>query len=270
MTPQTPNARILVVDDEPSIRSFLVRVLAREGYQVESAQNGQEALHILHSHPVDLLLSDIRMDQLDGVGLLQQARQRFPDLVVILLTGHATVESAVTALNEGAYQYLLKPAKNADILAAVTGGLARRREQSRLNRLEQVAEQISALTRGESTPVPTAEAEALVPGADRLQVGRLTLDTAAYQVHLDGHMVALTLTEFRLLHALVEDPGRAYDYVHLVQTACGYESSRAEAREIIGTHVRNLRKKMGVAVGAPLYVESVRGIGYRIIPDPTV
>lgn len=269
MIPQDPNARILVVDDEPSIRSFLVRVLAREGYQVDSAQNGQEALHILHTQSFDLLLSDIRMDQLDGVGLLQQARQRFPDLVVILLTGHATVESAVTALNEGAYQYLLKPAKNADILAAVTGGLERRREQARINRLEQVAEQISALTRGDVPALPDATDAPLSPGTDRLQVGRLMLDTAAYQVHLDGQTVPLTLTEFRLLHALAEDPGRAYDYVHLVQTACGYESTRAEAREIIGTHVRNLRKKMGVAVGAALYVESVRGIGYRIIPDST-
>lgn len=255
-------ANVLVVDDEPVIRNFLVRVLEREGYSVQAATNGREALQHLDARPYDLLLTDIKMDQLDGVGLLTEAKRRDPDLAVILLTGHATVASAVEALRQGAHDYLLKPVKNEDIVAAVAAGLADRQRQQRRDQLEVLAEQMLSVVGPRNGAPPPADDTP----PRHLSSGPLALDTAAYIATLDDQRLDLTPTEFRLLHELLREPGAAFDYVTLVQGACGYTCTRQEAREIIGTHVLNLRRKLGIAPDAPLYVESVRGVGYRIIP----
>jgi len=255
-----PNKRILVVDDEPTIRSFLLRVLEQEGYVVQAARDGQEALQYLEMMSYDLLLTDIKMDQMDGVELLQEARKRYADLAVILLTGHATVPSAIVALREGAYDYLLKPVKNEDIVAAVAAGLHQRERQQRRDRLEQVAAQfVNVMQVNETIVVEETENRMVFSGS-------LRLDTAAYQAVLVDTPLDLTPTEFRLLLELTRAEGAALDYVKLVQTACGYTCERHEAREIIGTHVLNLRQKLGIEPGQPYYVESVRGVGYRLVP----
>jgi DNA-binding response OmpR family regulator len=250
--------RVLVVDDEPVVRSFLVRVLEQEGYAVQAAHNGHEALQRLEESPFDVLLTDIKMDQLDGVQLLAQTRDRYPDMAVILLTGHATVQSAVEALRLGAHDYLLKPAKNEDILAAVASGLKARVRQRRTARLEQVAGEMLRLMQDD--PDTNASATPVI------SCGLLQIDPEAHRATLNDAPLNLTPTEFRLLTAFAREPGTAIDYVQLVQLACGYTCTRPEAREIIGTHVRNVRKKLGVTPRQPLYVESVRGVGYRLIP----
>ncbi|MHB8629722.1 MAG: response regulator [Aggregatilineales bacterium] len=255
---------ILVVDDEPVIREFLARVLENAGYTVQRAANGREALRHLETSPFDLLLTDIKMEHLDGVELLAEARSRRPDLAVILLTGYATVQSAVAALRHGAANYLLKPIKNEDLLAAVASALeARTREQHR-DRAEAALTQVQTLLQQVGD---TETGVSLVPVVSSSMVcGLLRLDTAAYIATLNGRRLDLTPTEFRLLVTLVQAPGAAIEYVKLVQMACGYLCTRQEAREIIGTHVLNLRQKMGISPGQPLHVESVRSVGYRLIP----
>jgi len=198
------------------------------------------------------------MDQLDGVQLLAQTRARYPDIAVILLTGHATVQSAVEALRLGAHDYLLKPAKNEDILAAVASGLEARARQRRTARLEQVAGEMLRVMQDD---LPTDPHDTPI-----ISCGPLQIDPEAYRATLNDDSLNLTPTEFRLLMAFAHEPGTALDFVQLVRDACGYTCSRQEAREIIGTHVLNLRKKLGIAPNQPLYVESVRGVGYRLIP----
>jgi len=249
---------VLIVDDEPVVRSFLVRVLEQEGYAAQAATNGREALQRLDKVPYDVLLTDIKMDQLDGVQLLAQTRARYPDIAVILLTGHATVQSAVEALRLGAHDYLLKPAKNEDILAAVASGLEARARQRRTARLEQVAGEMLRVMQDD---LPTDPHDTPI-----ISCGPLQIDPEAYRATLNDDSLNLTPTEFRLLMAFAHEPGTALDFVQLVRDACGYTCSRQEAREIIGTHVLNLRKKLGIAPNQPLYVESVRGVGYRLIP----
>ncbi|RIK36922.1 MAG: DNA-binding response regulator [Chloroflexi bacterium] len=251
-------SRVLIVDDEPVVRSFLVRVLEQAGYTVQAAHHGRDALQRLQAAPFDVLLTDIKMDQLDGVQLLARARAQYPDMAVILLTGHATVQSAVEALRLGAHDYLLKPAKNEDILAAVASGLAARARQRRTARLEQVA--------GEMLRVLQDDPTTTLPDTPVISCGPLQIDPEAYRATLNDNPLNLTPTEFRLLAAFAREPGTAINYVRLVQLACGYTCSRQEAREIIGTHVRNVRKKLGVTPRQPLYIESVRGVGYRLIP----
>ncbi len=249
--------RILIVDDESVIRNFLMRVLIREGYEVQEASDGQEALEILQCAPFDLLLTDIKMDMLDGVGLLQHARQRYPDLAVILLTGHATVDSAIAALRHGAANYLLKPASNEEILEAVAAGLETRSRQQRRDQLEQIARQMSDVIQSRADDLPSTPPV--------ITCGDLKLDANIYHASLYEEPLQLTLTEFRLLLELSRKPGVAFDYVKLVEAACGYTCARHEAQEIIGAHVRNLRRKIDVAPGEPYYVEAIRGLGYRLI-----
>lgn len=256
---------LLVVDDEATIRNFLVRVLDRAGYTVESANDGREALDKLRIAPVDLLLTDIRMDHLDGVELLAEAKALYPDLAVILLTGHATMPSALEALRQGAHDYLLKPVKNEDILAAVEAGLESRKREQRRDRLETLAGQMLGVMTNGATPNGDVMLGTNNSSA-RIHLAALDLDPAAYIATLDGERLDLTPTEFRLLLTLSQSPGAAFEYVELVEEACGYTCARHEAREIIGTHVLNLRKKLAIEADDPLYVESVRGVGYRLIP----
>jgi DNA-binding response OmpR family regulator len=256
----TTKARVLVVDDEAVIRSFLVRVLEREGHTVIAASNGAEALDVLQQTTVDLMLSDIRMDQLDGVELLKEARERYPELAVLLLTGHATVESAVAALRHGALNYLLKPVRNEEIVEAVSAALDVRAHQQRGKKLERLAQQFSQVLALEPQPDFYE-----MPARDRVTLGRLTLDLTGYAATLDGVRLTLTPTEFRLLVKLAQSPGMVFDYVELVRDACGYVCARHEAQEIISTHVRNLRSKLGVEPDRPLYIASVRSVGYRLV-----
>ena len=255
-------AHILVVDDEPAIRAFLTRLLEREGHQVQPASDGREALHLLDQAPFDLLLTDIKMEGMDGVHLLEHSRAHFPDLAVILLTGHATVASAVAALRHGAHNYLLKPAKNEEIVSAVDAALRERDRQQRRDRLERLAEALADVVQPAMQAIRPGEAPGVVAYAG------LSIDPVAYTATLEGVSLDLTPTEFRLLLTLVSMPGRAFDYVALVQAACGYTCARHEAQEIIGTHVRNLRGKLGVEPGHPLHVQAVRGIGYRLTAAP--
>ncbi len=250
---------MLVVDDEAAIRNFLVRVLQLSGYEVTAACDGREALEKLEGTAFDVLLTDIKMDRLDGVGLLRVAKERYPDLAVILLTGHATVPSAIAALRQGAHDYLLKPAKNEDILSSIAAALHSRARQQRRDRLEQIAGQFVDVVQAEMQPAAHTTKAPLV-------YGELTFDVSGFRARLGSRMLDLTPTEFRLLLELARVPGETVGYVALVQSACGYTCSRHEAREIIGAHVLNLRKKLGIEPETALYIESVRGVGYRMIP----
>ncbi|MCX6542937.1 MAG: sigma-54 dependent transcriptional regulator [Acidobacteria bacterium] len=124
--PTDPRGRILVVDDERSMRELLHIVLRREGYTVFLAENGQTALATLEREPIDLLISDIRMPDISGVELLRAAKQNDPDLVGIMITAFASTETAVEALRLGAYDYLTKPFDVEELKAKVRNALERR------------------------------------------------------------------------------------------------------------------------------------------------
>ncbi|PJF43474.1 MAG: hypothetical protein CUN55_08925 [Phototrophicales bacterium] len=251
------SARILVVDDEPTIRKFIVRALEREGYEVESTSDGQKAYEMLMQSSFDVLLTDIRMDYLDGVGLLRRIKREQPLLAVILFTGHATVQTAIEALRYGAFDYLLKPVKNEHIIDTVAKALQFREQQQRRERLESIADQIVMALQ------PTSSTTAATDGKI-LTVGDIIVDTTAYKTFVRGESIHLTPTEFRLLAALASTPGQVWEYLPLVEKACGYQCSRDEARQIISTHVINLRHKLQIPEHEIGYVEVVRGVGYRL------
>jgi len=122
----TSTAIILVVDDDRSNRQTLCSILSRDGYEVEDASGGKEALERLRTRPTALMLTDLKMPGMDGVELLRASRMVSPDTEVVLMTAYGTVETAVEAMKEGAYDFLTKPLKRHDILKTVRKALEKR------------------------------------------------------------------------------------------------------------------------------------------------
>lgn len=135
-------ARICVVDDEPKVRILLRLLLQGKGHEVFEAGNGLEALEILSSESVDLLIADIRMDRMGGLELLQEVKEREPGCPVIFITAFASVESAVEALRLGAADYVVKPYKEEDILLAVERALGLQRLMNENFRLRRALEEL--------------------------------------------------------------------------------------------------------------------------------
>ena len=126
----TPLAKLLVVDDERSMRELLEYMLSRAGYDVTLAENGRKAIDRLKEDEFDLVLTDIRMGDLNGLDVLRAAKNRKPDTVVIMISAYATTETAVEAMNEGAYDYVPKPFDNEELKRTIAQALDRRTSDS--------------------------------------------------------------------------------------------------------------------------------------------
>ena len=132
-----PVPRILVVDDEQTIVKTIVRALELSGYHADGAASGKEALTVLNQASYDLMLIDMRMPEIDGIEVMHRAHQLQPGLAIIVLTGHATLDSAIAAIKSEAADYLLKPASVHDIASAIGQALKKRSDQARPQRLLQ-------------------------------------------------------------------------------------------------------------------------------------
>jgi len=132
------NGKVLVVDDEQSVATSIKAVLQLDGNEVTTVTSGKAALAKLHENEFDVVLTDLRLDDLDGNEILRETQRLWPDTVTIILTGYASLESAVTALRGGAYDYLIKPLDVVELRATVGRALERRRIRQRLVELEQL------------------------------------------------------------------------------------------------------------------------------------
>jgi two-component system, NtrC family, response regulator AtoC len=128
---------ILVVDDDARMRELIVKVLAREGYAVRSLPRGQEVLQALEDGPVDLVISDIRMPEMDGLTLLQEVKRVAPDTSVLLMTAFGSIDTAVQAIKAGAYDYLTKPFKMDEIVVVVRRAMEERRLRAEVRALRE-------------------------------------------------------------------------------------------------------------------------------------
>jgi signal transduction histidine kinase len=131
-------SKILVVDDEQSVATTIKAILQLDGNEVTAVTSGKEAVELLKEHEFDVVLTDLRLDDLDGIEILRETQKLWPDTVSIMLTGYASLESAVTALRSGAYDYLIKPSDVDELRATVGRALERRRLRQRLVELEQL------------------------------------------------------------------------------------------------------------------------------------
>jgi DNA-binding response OmpR family regulator len=236
-------SHILVVDDEPVARQSLTDILRLEGYTVNSVPNGQAAVEYVRTHPVELVVVDLRMPGMDGLEVVQVVNQISPETEVILLTAFGSTESAIQALRLRIHDYLLKPAPPAQVVNSVKKGLARR--EARLKMRGGVA----------SGEVEEGVAEFSLKDGTHIDLSRR-------QVRKKDHVIHLTPAEGRLLRVLVENPGRVYSHRELVLLVQGYDTSQREAPEILRPLVSRLRHKLEPFPTLSDQIVSVRGTGY--------
>ena len=127
--------RILVVDDEENVRLTTAAILEQEGYTVETASDGREALHMVGRSHFDLVLTDLRMEDMDGITLLHELQTRHPSIVTVVLTGYASIESSIDALRQGVYDYLVKPCVVDDLKRTIRRALQHREQRARISEL---------------------------------------------------------------------------------------------------------------------------------------
>ena len=128
-------SRVLIVDDDESVRITTSAILEQEGYEVATAADGREALEMAARHHYDLVLTDLRMEDMDGITLLHELQTRHPNVVTIVLTGYASIESSIDALRQGVYDYLVKPCMVEDLKRTVRRALEHREQRRRITEL---------------------------------------------------------------------------------------------------------------------------------------
>lgn len=276
----TQPAQLLVVDDEQNIRLTLSALLSRAGHSVTAAASGEEAVALFDRRGFDLMLVDLQMPGINGIQVVEHLRQHGHDTVVIVLTGHGSLETAIEGMHQGVFDYMLKTSDPQQILERVSAGLADRSRRQRQNALiSAIGAAATELTGGEATgeiaqpqaaqpAAPQPAAPPAAPGSDRqLAIGQLQLDTWHQTATLGGRSLNLTPTEFRLLLCLAEHAGQMLSYTQLVRCAQGYEASDMEAGELIKPHIHHLRQKIEPDPSAPRYLLNVRGKGYILQID---
>lgn len=228
----------LVVDDEAGIRFFLAETLGQAGHVVTAASSGPEALDLLKDTAFDLVLLDLKLGgRVDGLRVLEAIRWRWPATVVIILTAHGSLDSALTAIQEGVDGYLLKPVRPEQVRQAVQEAFERRSKLAR--KVEK-------------------------PGGQILQRGPFAVDLEKHLATRDGQSLDLTPREFRLLVHLMQNDHRVVPPPELVRVVREYDpDSTHEARQIIRWYIHHLRAKVEPDPAEPRHILNVRGVGYR-------
>ena len=239
---------ILVVDDEPAVLKVLVTRLNLAGYQVLSAQDGEQALEVFHKEAPDLVVLDVMLPKMDGFAVCRRIRAE-SCVPIIFLTALEAISERVAGLDLGADDYLAKPFSPKELEARIA----------------------TILRRG--GPAPTIDEPREVPsGQGVMKLGDLVVDTNRRQVSRGGERIGLTYTEFSLLELLFRDPGRVVPRAEILEQLWGYPPRRAADLRVVDVYVARLRGKLEPDPRNPELILTVRGIGYasqRIGEFPT-
>jgi DNA-binding response OmpR family regulator len=225
--------QVLVVDDEPHIRTVLRGYLEAEGFAVSEAADGESAVRQVRQHPPDLVLLDVMLPGIDGLEALRQLRT-FSDVYVIVVTARAEEVDKLVGLGVGADDYVTKPFSPREIAARVKAVLRRGRGMR------------------EAGPA--------------LRFEGLTIDRDAREVRADGTVVALSTLEFDVLAALADAPGRVFSRRQLLERVWGYDFFGDE--RVVDVHIRSLRARLGDDAASPRLIATVRGVGYKFVGRP--
>jgi DNA-binding response OmpR family regulator len=252
--------RILVVDDEETLRTTMAELLASTNREIVTAASGEEALAYLEDAPFDLVIVDLIMPGIDGLQVMDVAQKLSPQARIIMLTAYGTLDSAIQAMRRGATDYLLKPANATQIEAAVDRALLQRyREAHRQELIERIGSAFDELRSEQSVEPPSVPS---VPQERFLQSRGIIIDLQKHIVTMDGRALELTPTELRLLSTLVARADQVMSCRELVYQVQNYETDEREARSIIRVYIRRLRKKIEPDPALPSYILNVRGAGY--------
>ena len=263
------HGRILIVEDEEKIARFLELELTHEGYEVGKAADGRSALDMALASTWDLILLDVMLPQLNGLEVLRRVR-RESDVPVILLTARDAVMDKVSGLDAGANDYITKPFAIEELLARIRVILRTRPVRSGAGESGAAASQgsgASASQGASSAPVGgvpvSTSAPAPAAAADKgvLRVGQVTLDPSRRLVRVGATPVELTMREFEVLRALMENKDIVLSREKIANLACGYDYMGET--NIVDVYVRHLRAKIDDRFGIKL-VSTVRGVGYVV------
>lgn len=227
--------RVLVVDDDPGVRESLRRSLAFNGYQVELAADGEEALRTISAGPPDAVVLDIMMPRLDGLATCRALRAAGNDLPILMLTARDEVSDRVSGLDAGADDYLPKPFA-----------------------LEELLARLRALLRRAAPAADPAEGR-------QLRMGDLVLDPVTRDVTRGGRAIRLTRTEFSLLELLLRHPRQVLTRDRILEEVWGYDfPTTANSLEVYVGYLRRKTEEQG----EPRLIHTVRGVGYVAREDP--
>ncbi len=230
----TTEARLLVVDDEPTILELLSASLRYAGFEVRTAATGKEALAALHDYQPDLLVLDVMMPDLDGFGVARRLRSDGARVPVLFLTARDATEDKVTGLTLGGDDYVTKPFSLEEVVARIRAVLRR--------------------TGGDQASPPVS----------RLRFADVELDEDSHEVWKDGTAVPLSPTEFKLLRYFLLNPGRVLSKAQILDHVWNYDFG-GDAN-VVESYVSYLRRK--VDTGPVRLLHTLRGVGYVLRRPP--
>ena len=242
MTKDIPNEntdakqKILVVDDEASIRRILETRLKMAGYNVVTAEDGEEAIELFNKTNPDIVILDVMMPKMDGYGVTREIR-RVSDIPIIILTALGDVSERITGLELGADDYVIKPFSPKELEARVKAVLRR--------------------TVSKGITVPTGKTTKNV-----ITTGNIKIDTARRQVYRKNERIRLTGMEFSLLELLVNNSGTAYSRNEILQHVWAYPPDHRIDTRVVDVHISRLRSKLETDPANPELILTARGIGY--------
>jgi DNA-binding response OmpR family regulator len=227
-------ARVLVVDDELIVREVLSRYLARDGFDVKTASDGQAALEVFEATRPELVVLDLMLPRIDGLEVFRRIRAK-NGAAVIMLTARGEETDRVVGLELGADDYIAKPFSPREVVARVRAVLRRTRSATQTTPVEEV-----------------------------LRFGELEIDTRTREVRVDGRRVELTPKEFDLLHFMSSSPRTVFNRLYLLDEL--WDASFAGDPSTVTVHVRRLREKIEPDPSSPRHLITVWGAGYRFEP----
>ena len=234
----TPDATVLVVEDEDSFVDALTVGLKREGFRVVVARDGAEALDVFDAVAPDLVLLDVMLPKVSGIDVCRELRRR-SSVPIIMVTAKGSEIDTVVGLEVGADDYVTKPYRLRELVARMRAVLRRR----------------------------AADAPAPVLGGDALEVGDVALDAERHEVVIRGEPVSLPLKEFELLELLLANAGRVLPRDTLIDRVWG--SDYVGDTKTLDVHVKRLRAKVEPDPSSPTRIVTIRGLGYKYeVPRP--
>jgi DNA-binding response OmpR family regulator len=260
---------ILIIDDEPNLRRSLALILQRAGYGVTTAESAEQVQQYLQAGAYDLVFLDLKMPDINGLELLPQIRTLYPEMPVLILTAHATLDSAIEAVRKGARDYLLKPIDPEQILSRVSEILDEqqhpRRRREIVGEIQSLLNELNQANRSDLSDKTASKSAATIDPARILRRGPFILDLHARYASLSDQLVPLSPTAFDYLATLVRHSPNPVSYETLVMESQGYKTTPVEAREMARWRIHELRKALETDTRNPTYIITVRDVGYRLV-----
>lgn len=224
------NEKILIVEDEESIRKFVKINLERDGFLVREAETGERGLEVVENEKIQLVVLDIMLPGIDGFEVCKRMRERFPMIGIIMLTAKSQDVDKIIGLEHGADDYMIKPFNPKELILRI---------KSLLRRMEN----------------PEIE------DSNIINYGPFKMDTYSRKFYKKDDKIELTPTEFSIIKLFIENPGKAFDRDEVLNLVWGYDFIGDS--KIVDVNIRRIRSKIEDEPSVPFYIETVWGLGYR-------